>query len=286
MNGDIFHEGFLLTEETIEQKKSFEHGHNYFQIIYMKEGEGNITINGVDVAYKKKSIFLMAPEDIYALHPLMETSYTSIKFTEILFSNKSKLPDRHYWLQQIEHILHHPNLMPSDCISIEEDRDRLWRIHDFIVEEYKAKNEFYWSIISNGVTTTISIIARNIIKRYTPNKEIDPSVNLKRTDQILSYIRTNVYDPELMKIENLANQFNMSQANIVNLFKKETGESIRQYIINYKLMLTKYRLRNTNYTISEIGYELGFTDESHLTKAFKKHFGKTPKQYRLESIKN
>nr|WP_262895552.1 helix-turn-helix transcriptional regulator [Galbibacter mesophilus] len=89
-----------------------------------------------------------------------------------------------------------------------------------------------------------------------------------------------------MKIENLAAQFNMSQANIVNLFKKETGESIRQYIINYKLMLVKYRLRNTNYTISEIGYELGFTDESHLTKSFKKHFGKTPKQYRLEYQKH
>lgn len=279
-----FHEGFLIVKEDIALKKVSNYRHNYFQIIYIRAGEGVCTINDIDVIYKVGSIFLTAPEDSFTIKPTEKTSYTALQFTEILFSNKSSLPDRKYWLERIEHILHNPNIMPGDCISSPEDRKRLWRIHDFIVEEYENKNEFYWSIITNGITTSISIIARSIIKKYNPNKDVTPSVDLKKSDQILAYIRTNVYDPELIKIENLASKFNMSQANIVSLFKKETGESIRQYVINYKLMLVKYRLRNTNYTISEISYELGFTDESHLTKSFKSRFHKTPKQYRLDLI--
>lgn len=281
---DSFHDGFIVVQGDIDKKETSLQKHNYFQIVYIRDGNGIYRINDIDVNYKKGSIFLLAPEDNHILNPEINTSYTTLKFTEILFSNKSNLPDRKMWLENIEHILHNPNIMPGDCISEEVDRERLWRIQDFIVEEFKNQDEFYWSIITNGITTSLSIIARNIIKKYAPNKELTASVNLKKSDQILAYIRTNVYEPELIKIELLAQKFNMSQANIVHLFKKETGESIRQYIINYKLMLVKYRLKNTHYSISEISYELGFTDESHLTKSFKSKFKKTPKQYRQEIL--
>ncbi|MEL4308004.1 AraC family transcriptional regulator [Joostella sp. CR20] len=282
MNG--FHDGFSIVQGEVFENETKQQKHNYFQIVYIKEGEGTYLINDIHVPYQSESIFLLAPQDYHQLQPVVPTKYSAFNFTEIIFSNKSNLPDRKVWLENIEHILHHPNMMPGDCIINEEDRERLWRIHDFIIVEFKNQDEFFWSIITNGITTSLSIIARNIIKKYAPNKDASASVNMKKSDQILAYIRTHVYEPELIKIESLAEKFNMSQANIVHLFKKETGESIRQYIINYKLMLVKYRLKNTNYSISEIGYELGFTDESHLTKTFKSRFKKTPKQYRLEVI--
>ncbi|WP_335966154.1 AraC family transcriptional regulator [Galbibacter sp. PAP.153] len=285
MKTGAFHEGFLLVEEVINKRSPSNYRHNYFQILYIKYGKGIITINEIEVLYNEGSIFLIAPEDDYYINPNSQTCYTAFKFTEILFSSKSSLPDREHWLHNIEHILHNPNIMPRECQLSHDDRKRLWRIHDFIIDEYKSKDEFYWSIITNAITTTLSILARSIIKTYNPN-DVKPTLNLKKTDQILSYIRTHVYEPELVKIEHLAAKFNMSPANIVALFKKETGESIRQYIINYKLMLVKYRLKNTNYTISEISYELGFTDESHLTKSFKKRFNKTPKEYRKELVEH
>jgi AraC-like DNA-binding protein len=39
-------------------------------------------------------------------------------------------------------------------------------------------------------------------------------------------------------------------------------------------------LKNTEFTVSEIAYQLGFTDESHLTRIFKKYNNLTPKQYK------
>ena len=48
--------------------------------------------------------------------------------------------------------------------------------------------------------------------------------------------------------------------------------SIRQYILEYRLNLVKIRLQYSDLTISEIAYELDFSDESHLNNLLKKYF--------------
>lgn len=53
------------------------------------------------------------------------------------------------------------------------------------------------------------------------------------------------------------------------VFKKQTGETLQQYISNYKLRLIETRLLHSDMRISEIAYELNFADESHLNKPLK-----------------
>ena len=49
----------------------------------------------------------------------------------------------------------------------------------------------------------------------------------------------------------------------------------------YKLNLVKTRLLHSDLTISQIANELGFSDESHLNRTFKKQMEMTAKQYRV-----
>ncbi|WP_315823771.1 helix-turn-helix domain-containing protein [Paraflavitalea speifideaquila] len=53
-------------------------------------------------------------------------------------------------------------------------------------------------------------------------------------------------------------------------FKKQTGETLQQYITHYKLRLIEARLLHSDRRIGEIAAELQFTDESHLNRLFKK----------------
>ena len=169
--------------------------------------------------------------------------------------------------------------MPGDAIESEEDRETVWMIKNLLIKEYREEKEFYLTNLTNGVSSILSVIARNIIMRYKTEGHT-PTVYVNKADEILSYIRSNVYDSELMKIDNLAETFHMSPNYINNFFKKETGESIRQYILNYKLLISEFRLKNTSAPISEIAFQLGFNDESHFTKTFKKKHQLTPKEYR------
>lgn len=65
-------------------------------------------------------------------------------------------------------------------------------------------------------------------------------------------------------------------------FHAETGESLKQYIHRRKTREAQRLLRETPRSISEIGTALGYFDQSHFTRVFKKYAGMTPAQYRLQ----
>jgi AraC family L-rhamnose operon regulatory protein RhaS len=76
----------------------------------------------------------------------------------------------------------------------------------------------------------------------------------------------------------------MSEGHLSRYFKQQTGDSLKSYITKYKLDIIKTRLKFSDLTISEIAYEMNFTDESHLNKMFKAAFGLTAKQFRINSL--
>lgn len=63
------------------------------------------------------------------------------------------------------------------------------------------------------------------------------------------------------------------------LFKKEVGIPVNEYIQQIKIEEAKHLIQFTNTPLSEIGSLLNFSDQSYFTKVFKKHTGRTPKQY-------
>jgi AraC-like DNA-binding protein len=281
MSRYTLNETFVVHQYTIDEWEAEPHNHNYFEIIFIEKGNGYHTINGVRFPYRENNIFLLAPEDTHHFEIEKRTVFTYFKFTELLFSSKINLPDRKYWLQRIEQLLHQPNIIPGDVISHEEDRNIIWDIHNVVLEEFKNEKIYYQEIISNAISTILSITVRNISAKYNAHQK-DILVTHNKIDLILSHIRQHVYDNDLTKINFLANKFNMSQSSISTYFKRKTGESIHQYVTKYKMKLIEYRLQHTEFTIAEIAYQLGYTDESHLTKTFKKYFSMSPKQYRKE----
>ncbi len=274
---------FIIKNYVLKVEESAYHDHNYFEIIFIEEGKGFDIINGEQYEVEKGNVFLIAPEDAFKMTASKPTQLCYFKFTEMLFSSKVYLPDRKHWLEKIEHILHHPNLFPGNCIKHPEDRYLIWHIHEVIIKEYTGRKEYYKNNISNMMSTILSVIARNISECYE-QKQVVISKEVSKINDILNYIRQHIYELELIKTDYLANHFHMSPNYIGSYFKKIMGESLHQHIMNYRLKLVKYRLKNTDFTISEIAYQLGFTDESHLTHTFKKRFDITPKGFKKQFI--
>jgi AraC-like DNA-binding protein len=256
----------------------------YFEIIFIEEGKGKHYINEFIVSYQEGDIFLIAPEDKHHFEIEERTSFCHFRFTELLFSSKMNLPDRSYWLHRIEHIMNNPNLLPGDIIKEKKERYLIWHIHDVIINEYEGRKEFYKHNISNMVSTILSIIARNITRDFKLNTKRLQNDKAGTIDQIIAYIRQNVYDTDLMKVHAIADKFNMTSSGLSAYFKRKSGESLHHYILMYKIHLVKYRLKNTDFTVSEIAYQLGFTDESHLTRIFKKYNDMTPKQFKTKEL--
>ncbi len=94
------------------------------------------------------------------------------------------------------------------------------------------------------------------------------------------YIRENVGE-ELSNTE-VGAIFGYHPFYISKVLKAAKGQTLRQYIIAYRLKRARCLLQSTARSVAEIADECGFTDASYFTKTFRGAFGLTPKEYRNE----
>jgi len=97
-------------------------------------------------------------------------------------------------------------------------------------------------------------------------------------EEVISYI--NKHFTENITIADLAEKAGFSQYHFIRIFKKETGMTPYEYIINIRINTAKYLLRNSQLSVKDICFSTGFSSESVFCNAFKKRLGITPTEYR------
>ncbi len=97
-------------------------------------------------------------------------------------------------------------------------------------------------------------------------------------DDAVLYIRSNV--GKEITLKELARIANLSPSHFSRCFKRQTGFSPIEYIINTRIERAKTLLVRTHQTVAEIAYEVGYSSSSSLINLFLKQVDESPKQYR------
>lgn len=97
-------------------------------------------------------------------------------------------------------------------------------------------------------------------------------------DSTIRYIRSNVGKD--MTLNELADIANLSSFYYAHCFKKQTGFSPMEYVINTRLERAKILLARTTQPVAEIAYDVGYSSSNSLINMFVKRVGVSPKQYR------
>lgn len=82
--------------------------------------------------------------------------------------------------------------------------------------------------------------------------------------------------PQLTQLATLAG---MSVSKLTELYKQVYGDSIYNYFQKARMTEAGYLLKQGGYSVSETGYRLGFSNLSHFSRLFEKHYGLTPKRF-------
>lgn len=112
---------------------------------------------------------------------------------------------------------------------------------------------------------------------YTP-AETDSHNSAAMAEETAAYI--NEHFSKNLTLKELADRAGLSQFHFIRIFKKETGFTPHEYLINTRIATAKYLLKNTGLSVKDICFSTGFSCESVFCSAFKKHLGITPGQYR------
>lgn len=83
-----------------------------------------------------------------------------------------------------------------------------------------------------------------------------------------------------ISMENVAQSINISEKHLCKLFKKETGLSPQQYLIDTRMQHARSLLLTTDMLISEVADNVGFHSQFAFSTAYKKHYKITPSEQR------
>lgn len=255
------------------------HKHNFFEIVFVRTGMGIHHVNENHLPYRPGSLFVLTPTDAHTFQIETETELCLIVFNKAFFTStgKKRAHDQSYetLFREVEYIL--LNYRSENQIVFEKEEEAfIASLFSHLIKTHQQQLEFTQEIIKHSIfLLLLSIVGKMKQGNVSTSKPSDSLVA-----QIAEYIHLHIYEKSKLSLNHLAEVFLRSKEHLSSLFKKETDQSIKEYIVDYKLNLAKIRLQYSDLTVSQIADELGFTDESHLNKMFKAKFEKTAKQYR------
>ena len=94
----------------------------------------------------------------------------------------------------------------------------------------------------------------------------------------MDYIYNHLHEP--IRTETLAQHLGLSRSYLSTLFKKETDQTISDYILSKRMEAAQNMLRFSDYTYAEIAATLAFSSQSHFIRVFRTQTGYTPKAFR------
>ena len=87
---------------------------------------------------------------------------------------------------------------------------------------------------------------------------------------------------ESLAVGDLARRAGLSTSQLQREFRRLFGMTVGDYIVRLRLLMAGRRLRSTDDAVGRIAADCGFYDQAHFTRAFKKHTGQTPLDYRRD----
>lgn len=134
-------------------------------------------------------------------------------------------------------------------------------------------------LYTESMATALSAHLLQHYSTQTPKiKSYCDGLSQTRLRQVTEYIHQHsAQNPSLMTMAELAQ---MSPYYFSRLFKQSTGFTPHQYLLKCRIDQAKRLLKTTNRSIADIAGQVGFVDQSHLNRHFKRYFGVSPSQCR------
>lgn len=123
--------------------------------------------------------------------------------------------------------------------------------------------------------------SHEIRKPYEDQRYLEGAVN-RHADELIAqiqfWLKTNLSNE--LNLQEVAAQFSLSYRTFTRRFKAATNQSPIEYWQQLRVEGAKELLASSNLSIQEVALEVGYNDQGHLTRVFKKVLSQTPSEYR------
>ncbi|WP_196888401.1 AraC family transcriptional regulator [Aureivirga sp. CE67] len=251
------------------------HSHNYFEISFSYGYDAIVSVDDKSENVKDFNLTFVSPRQIadWQLNSIIEEKD---KCSFMILFKPEFLPFATDVFNIYDNFpFYNRNTKASYKLSVEfrnEIEAQMRKIYEEYQEEKEDSVEFLKSFL-NILLFTIKREIKNPEKiRYIQSRAEE--ITFKFENLVKNTKKKN------RKIAFYAEQLNLSVVYLSECVKKVTGKTTKQIIDDYVILEAKSLLKQSNATIAEIAFELGFEESSNFTKYFKNLTGVNPKAFK------
>ncbi|WP_105614089.1 AraC family transcriptional regulator [Vallitalea okinawensis] len=234
---------------------------DHYLLCYIFEGQGILEVNHVKYPIRKGQGFLISPNTLSLFKA--DRKYT-LKLSSVGFFG-----------YKVEEYLFRANLFPENPIFTYDKDNYLKKEFEQLNELSYRGNNRYCKMMSNlyAIMARLIDISDCSVKKTSKSELSDYYVR-----KALEFIDMN-YSRKLT-ISDIADFIGLDRKYFHYIFRKKLHLSPQEYIINYKMNKSVHLMKNKYLTISDIARSVGYEDQFHFSKLFKKSKGLSPSEYR------
>ena len=249
------------------------HWHDEMEIIYIKKGHGYVTVDFKQYKVSGCTIVLILPGQ---LHSIEQYDNLSMEYENIMFNVNMLLPRTEDTSSTgfLRPLLNGQITVPSVFSIIHPHYAAISSCFDACDEICKTKPQGYDLFIKGKLYEFFYILSNRCRNEKNPRN----TKSLDKMKIILKYVETNYM--RKITIAEVAASVEFSESHFMRYFKEVMGTSFIDYLREYRLTMAARLLIASDADILNIAEEVGFDNLSYFNRAFKKHYGMTPSQYR------
>lgn len=221
---------------------------------------------------RAEDFFLMRPNESITMEPMEDKEHAEMIGVWLSPQLLARLSDKNTNLEQAFHVI------PLASTLVHADSEAAMLIKNLayrLVRQEEEHAEYGQSIFEDGLLKMFVVLVLRACIRSEQHRSKSSRGHLM-LDELFRFIHAHLL--EEITLERLEEKFYISRCHIAREFKRQTGESVHQYIVKSRLDLCLSYIEQ-GLPITEVYKRSGFNDYNNFFRAFKKQYGMTPRQY-------
>ena len=246
------------------------HWQDSMELVYIKRGSGLVQTGAQVCTAQSGDIFVLTPGTLHAIRQAESCTmeYENIIFDVELLGGAEDLCAEKYLLPLQSGRLSLPvRLTPNDlcylqaaaCLRELEDANR-------------AKRPGYELLVKGALLRFLALLIAQGRQCSTE------TADTQRLKAVLQWLSAHYAEP--LRVADAAGVCSFSASHFMRWFRQMTGQSFIAFLNEYRLNTAAEALQTTDETVLTIASRCGFENLSYFNRAFKAHFGMTPRDYR------
>ncbi len=241
------------------------HSHNYYELYFLQQGNRSF--------YIENDSFSLSNNDLILVPAKFSHRTTGENFTRYIVNFTHDFL-RESEIRIIELCERQPiSMQAKEAEKVFDILDTLLLIQSDNTKQNLSNKDYNFNVCFSYLLFTLSTLKNFPKQKYVEQKGYRP-----RTKKIMAYIQEHFKEP--INLDYFCRMFFISEHALCSSFKKDTGMTIINYLLNTRLKNAQRLLTYSNKKIQQISDECGFSSPKYFNRIFKQVINASPSEFR------